>query len=91
MFVDCSFPVFQGDSAPGALDPSVFFDPNRPMAWPKVGSIVLPLFHYLFLGGAGGLAMAISLRKASAVACIAAGMLALSMTDKEMWGCEPII
>ncbi|CAK9000545.1 unnamed protein product [Durusdinium trenchii] len=44
-----------------------------------VGTMVLPLFS-------GGWPCAPSLRKASAVACIAAGMLALSMTDQARAG-----
>lgn len=58
--------------------PFLAFDPVIQLL---VGSLVLPLLHFLFLGG-GSLAVSLSLRKASAVACIAAGMLALSMTEK---------
>lgn len=47
-------------------------------------SLLLPLLYSL-LGGQPVWA-ALSLRKAFAVACIAAGMLALSMTDKARAG-----
>eukprot|EP00435_Cladocopium_sp_Y103_P064769 s322_g26.t1 len=60
--------------------PFLAFDPVIQLL---VGSLVLPVLHFLFLGANGGLALeGLSLRKASAVACIAAGMLALSMTEK---------
>ncbi|CAK9000600.1 unnamed protein product [Durusdinium trenchii] len=56
--------------------PFLAFDPVIQLL---VGTMVLPLFS-------GGWPCAPSLRKASAVACIAAGMLALSMTDQARAG-----
>lgn len=57
--------------------PFLAFDPVIQLL---VGSLVLPVLH--FFANGGSLALSLSLRKASAVACIAAGMLALSMTEK---------
>eukprot|EP00434_Breviolum_minutum_P035008 symbB.v1.2.030984.t1/scaffold3546.1/size54311/2 len=58
--------------------PFLAFDPVIQLL---VGSILLPFIH-LLCGDTSLVATGLSLRKASAVLCIAAGMLALSMTEK---------
>eukprot|EP00438_Fugacium_kawagutii_P019373 Skav207913 [mRNA] locus=scaffold190:274453:283223:- [translate_table: standard] len=59
--------------------PFLAFDPATRAV---ISYLVLPVVTWVALGGGAPLHLALSLRKASAVACIAAGMLALSLTEK---------